>query len=140
MKNTLLLLLCIASSTLSFGQALDFEQTGFEIKAVAIKEQKSALAYHVAEKALPSKLMLGPVLKDKQVNFSPVVAEQEVAFYAKNNDNPNVQIAPLKQSDIYAFGPDGAIRGVKNIAYKPASGGNIYDAYCTALYAARSGN
>ena len=136
----LLLVLFFASSALSFGQNLDFEQTGFEIKSVAMKEQKSALAYHVAEKTLPSKLMLRPVLEDKQVRFSPVEQGNDIVYYSKNNKEPNVEIAPLKQSEIYAFGADGSINGVKNIAYKPASGGNIYDAYCTALYAARSGN
>jgi hypothetical protein len=138
MKNTLLLLFCIVCSTLSFGQALDFEQTGFEIKAVAIKKQKSALAYHVAKKELPSKLVLGPVLKEKKVDF--YASQEQQVFNAKQNSNPNVQISPLKGKEVFSFGEDGAINGVKNIAYKPAIAGNIHHAYCTALAASRSGN
>lgn len=126
---------------MSYGQNLDFEQTGFEIKTVAMKESKSVITYVVTKQDLPSQFTLGPVLKEQTVAFSPLVEQKDNSFYGPaGSEEPNVYIAPLTAKEVFAFANDGSIRGVKNIAYKPASGGNIYDAYCTALYAARSGN
>lgn len=130
----------LAPSLLLQAQNLDFEKTGFEIKAVAIQEEKSALAYHVSETPLPSKFVLGPVLQEKRVSFTPVIQENNPVFRSGKAKDPVITIAPLKQSEIFAFGTDGRINRVKNIAYKPASGGNIADAYCRAIYASRNSN
>jgi len=112
-------------------QSLDFEETGFEIKAVAMQKEKSALAYHVSKVELPSRFNLDPVLKEKEVAYTPMVET------LSNNPNPSIEIAPLEANEVFAFGEDGAVKGVKNIAYKAGSGGNIYDAYCRGVYASR---
>lgn len=139
MKKISLLILFVFACTVAFGQNLDFEQTGFEIKPIAMNEAApSALSYVVSQEDLPSQFTLGQVLPSEAVAFSPVMEENDVSFYAKNNDNPAAQIAPLTAKQVFAFANDGSIRGVKNIAYKPSTGGNIADAYCRALYASRS--
>ena len=138
------LFIAIALTTVSMisaeAQSLDFEKTGFEIKAVAMQEEKSVLAYHVSDAPVPSRFNLRAVLQEKQVAFSPLQEQKYTARKSATTKDPVITIAPLKQSDVFAFGRDGSINGVKNIAYKPASGGNIADAYCRAIYASRSGN
>lgn len=134
MAQKIILLVSFVMSVGLSAQGLDFEQTGFEIKAVAMQTEKSALAYHVSEKELPSRFTLGPVLKENIVVYSPVVQT------SGNKQHPNISIAPLEANEVFAFGNDGAINGVKNTVYKAASGGNIYDAYCRGVYASRSSN
>lgn len=131
MIQRILLIVCFTMSVSLSAQGLDFEETGFEIKAVAMQKEKSALAYHVSKVELPSRFNLGPVLKEKEVAYTPMVET------LSNNPNPSIEIAPLEANEVFAFGEDGAVKGVKNIAYKAASGGNIYDAYCRGVYASR---
>lgn len=141
MKKILLILLYIASSALSYAQNLDFEETGFEIKTVAMRETKSVITYIVAKQDLPSKFTLTPIQKEQTVAFSPFIEQKDNSFYGSaTSAKPNVYIAPLTAKEVFASANDGSIRGVKNIAYKPALGGNIYDAYCAAIYASRSRN
>ncbi len=140
-KRLLITITFVSLSIVSVkAQSLDFEQTGFEIKAVAMQEEKTVLAYHVSDAPLPSRFNLRTVLQEEQVKFSPLQEEIYLASRSAGTKDPVITIAPLKQSDIFAFGSDGSINGVKNIAYKPANGGNIADAYCRAIYASRSGN
>lgn len=143
MKKQLLFIFALCSATV-FSQNRDFEQTGYEIKAVAMNtEARSLLALNLEEDELPTRFTLGPLFRDRNPQqHIPLIFKTVEAISAKNPVRADFTIkAPsLKAKEIYAFGADGSISGVKNIAYKPASGGNIADAYCTALYAARSGN
>ena len=137
MVQKTLLLVCVIMSLGLSAQGLDFEQTGFEIKAVAMQKEKSALAYHISKNELPSRYTLSPVLKEKEVMYSPIAETPNT----DNTQNLDIQIAPLKSNQGYAFGSEGTgANRVKNIAYKAASGGNIYDAYCRGVYASRTSN
>lgn len=137
MVQKTLLLVCVIMSLGLSAQGLDFEQTGFEIKAVAMQEEKSVLAYYVSENELPSRYALSPVLKKKEITYSPIAETPN----ANNTQNPDIQIATLKSNKGYAFGNEGTgADKVENIAYKAASGGNVYDAYCRGVYANRASN
>lgn len=124
---------------ISFGQGLDFETTSFEIKAVTLTNTtRSLLSYDLTQEEIPSRLKKFDSRSRQEIynsrqSFTYAVRSN---FSKRNSKNPVIAIAPLSENDIYAFGDDGAINGVKNIAYKPSSGGNIYSAYCAAVYAA----
>ncbi len=135
-----LLLICFIISLGMSAQELDFEQTGFKIKAVAMQRQKSTLAYRVSEKNTLSRFNLGPILKDNKVAYSPIEETPSNHFTARNRQNTDIKIEPLKSNKPYSFGNDGSIKRVKNIAYKPSSGGNVYDAYCRGVYASGYSN
>lgn len=136
MKNITLALVLVCS--VGFGQNLDFEKTGFEIKPISMKKEKTVMAYHVAQKDVPSRFNLVSVEKDNSIQFNPI--DREYVAYVPNPSKHQLRVEPLKGMDAFTFGNDGSIRGVKNIAYEPSTGGNLSDAYCRALYASRSGN
>ncbi len=124
---------------ISFGQGLDFETTSFEIKAVTLTNTtRSLLSYDLTNEEVPSRLKKFDSRSRQEIYNSSksFIYAVRSNFSNRNTKNPIVNIAPLSENDIYAFGNDGAINGVKNIAYKPSSGGNIYSAYCAAVYAA----
>jgi hypothetical protein len=128
---------------ISFGQGLDFETTGFEIKALTLTNTtRSLLSYDLINEDVPTRLKrFDSRSRQEMYNTSrSFIYTVRSNFSKRNTKNPIVNIAPLSENDIYAFGDDGAINGVKNIAYKPSSGGNIYSAYCAAVYAARNQN
>lgn len=143
MKKQFLIIFAFITAT-AFCQNQDFEKTGFEIKTVAMNtEAPSLLALNLEEDALPSRFTLGPIFRDRNPQqHTPLIFKTVQQIGAKNPIREGFKLKPptLKADQIYAFGSDGSISGVKNIAYKPARGGNIADAYCTAIYAARSGN
>lgn len=143
MKKHLFFVFVLCSVTL-FSQNQDFEETGFEIKAVAMNTAaQSLLALNLDEVTLPSRFTLGPIFRDRNTQqHIPLIFITTEELSAKKHVRADFYLkAPSLNTDqIYAFGSDGTISGVKNIAYKPASGGNIANAYCNALYAARSGN
>jgi len=59
----------ILSSLSVYSQNLDFERTGFEIKAVAMNtESKSLLTLNLEEEELPSRFTLGVVIRDRNPN------------------------------------------------------------------------
>lgn len=128
---------------ISFGQGLDFETTGFEIKALTLTSTpRSLLSYDLKNEDVPTRLKAFDSRSRQEmytINRSFIYTVRS-NFSKRNSKNPVINIAPLSENDIYAFGDDGAINGVKNIAYKPSSGGNIYSAYCAAVYAARTQN
>lgn len=140
----LIVFVVILSSISVFSQNLDFQKTGFEIKAVAMNtESKSLLTLNLEEEELPSRFTLGAVIRDRNPNQNIALIFKTVEQIGAKNPvraDFNLKAPSLKSDQIFAFGSDGSISGVKNIAYKPARGGNIANAYCTALYAARSGN
>lgn len=138
MKNTILLILCGLSYTVSFGQNLDFEKTGFEIKAISMKKEQTVLAYHVAKKDIPSTFTLGPVQKDNNIRFNPLV--EAPISYVKNVAKPQINVTPLKGMDAFVFANDGSIRGIKNIAYEASTGSNIANAFCNAVAGSRRSN
>jgi hypothetical protein len=143
MKKLVLLIFALYSITL-FSQNEDFEKTGFQIKAVAMKTGvQSLLALNLEEVEMPSRFTLGSIFRDHNTQQNiPLIFKTIEQLGAKNpvRADFNIKAPSLKSGQIYAFGSDGSLSGVKNIAYKPASGGIIAAAYCTALYAARSGN
>ena len=124
---------------ISYSQGLDFETTSFEIKAVALTNTtRTLLSYDLTKEEVPTRLKKFDSRSRQEIynsrkSFTYAVRSN---FSKRNSKNPVIDIAPLSENDIYAFGDDGAINGVKNIAYKPSSGGNIYAAYCAATYAA----
>ena len=127
-----------------FSQNQDFEKTGFEIKPVAMNtEAQCLLALNLEEVELPSRFTLGPVFRNRDTQKNtPLVFKTVDNIGAKRSVRVdfNLKAPSLKSDQLFAIGSDGSISGVKNIAYKTASGGNIVNAYCTAIYASRFGN
>lgn len=125
----------------SFGQGLDFETTGFEIKALTLTNvTRSLLSYDLNTEEIPTQFKKFDSRSREDIYHieQPMVYAVHKEFTAKNTDDPSVQIAPFNSNTVYAFGNDGGINGVKNIAYKPSRGQNIYGAYCAAVYAANN--
>lgn len=138
MKKLLFLLLCIP--LVSFGQNLDIETTGFEIKATTLTNStRSLLSYNLENEQLPTRLKKFDSRSRQEISHASqsfIYAVQR-NFNAKNFKNPVITIAPLGENDLHAFWGNNRI-DVKNIAYKPSTGGNIFSAYCAATYAANN--
>lgn len=137
MKKLLFLLLLLP--VISIGQNLDFETTSFEIKAVALTTtNKSLLSYDLNKEEIPTKIKKFDTRSRQEIyNASQsFIYTVNSNFKTRNTKNPVITIAPLSENDIYAFGDNGT--EVKNIAYKPSTGGNIFSAYCAAVYAANN--
>ncbi|MFT5892373.1 MAG: hypothetical protein ACI9Y7_002483 [Dokdonia sp.] len=134
MKNLLFLFLFIP--IVSFAQGLDYETTSFEIKAVTLTNStRSLLSYDLKNEQIPTRLKKFDSRSRQEIygasqSFIYAVRSN---FKANNNKNPIITISPLSEKDLYAFGNDNS--KVKNIAYKPSTGGNIFSAYCAATYA-----
>ncbi len=138
-KLRFVFLLLLPLST--FGQGLDFETTGFEIKATTLTNvTRSLLSYDLNSEEIPTqfKKFDSRSREDIYNMQQPMVFATHKGFTDKNTNNPSIQIAPFNANTVYAFGDDGGINGVKNIAYKPSRGQNIYGAYCAAVYAANN--
>jgi hypothetical protein len=135
MKKLLLLFLFIP--IVSFAQGLDFETTSFEIKAVTLTNStRSLLSYDLKNEEIPTRLKKFDSRSRQEIygasqSFIYAVRSK---FKTKNSKNPVITISPLSEKDLYAFG-DSNNNKVKNIAYKPSTGGNIFSAYCAATYA-----
>ena len=138
MKKLLFLFLFIP--ILSFAQGLDYETTSFEIKAVALTNRtRSLLSYDLKNEQIPTRLKKFDSRSRQEIygaskSFIYAVRSN---FKSKNSKDPVITIAPLREKDIYNFG-DSNNNEVKNIAYKPSTGGNIFSAYCAATYAANN--
>jgi len=137
MKKLLFLLLFFP--IVSFAQTLDFETTSFEIKAVTLTNvTRSLLSYDLKNEQIPTRIKKFDTRSRQEIyNASQsFIYAVRSNFKAKNTKNPVITIAPLSENDRYAFGDNGS--EVKNIAYKPSTGGNIFSAYCAGIYAANN--
>ncbi|WP_299684675.1 hypothetical protein [uncultured Dokdonia sp.] len=137
MKKILFLLLFLP--IISFSQGLDFETTNFEIKAVTLTNTtRSLLSYDLKNEEVPTKIKKFDTRSRQEIyNASQsFIYTVRSNFKAKNKKNPVITIAPLGDNDRYAFGDNGT--EVKNIAYKPSTGGTIFSAYCAGVYAANN--
>jgi len=121
----------------SFSQGLDFETTSFEIKAITFtNSHRSLLSYNPNNENIPTRIKKFDSRSRQEIYNSSqsFIYTVNSNFRTKDIKNPIVAIAPLSENDMYAFGDNG--NEVKNIAYKPSTGGNIFSAYCAAAYAA----
>ncbi|RMB56977.1 hypothetical protein EAX61_13010 [Dokdonia sinensis] len=143
MKTFLTALVLIFTSSL-FSQTQDFARIGFKITAVAMNDApERLLKLNFKEETFQSRFDLRPLFQEQTQQYSgPMIYEESRASVVRYETQEDYykRVPSLNSKEIYAFGKDDNIKGVKNIAYKPAIRGNIADAYCTAIYAARSGN
>lgn len=138
MKKILFLLLFLP--ILSFGQNLDFETTGFEIKALTLTSSpRSILSYNINNEQIPSRIKpFDSRSRQEIVNAKrSLVYNIQRSFATKNIKNPVIAVAPLDEGNSQTFWGDSRI-DVKNIAYKPSNGGTVFSAYCAATYAANN--
>lgn len=144
LMRKLLFTLVMGLPIIAISQTQDFERTGFEIKAVAMNDApERLLQLNIEEDSFQSRFDLQPLFKERTPQYEgPMIYEVRRASVVRNETQEDYykRVPTLNAKEIYAFGNNGSIKGVKNIAYKPAIRGNIADAYCTAIYAARSGN
>ena len=138
MKKILFLLLFLPIA--GFAQGLDFETISFEIKAVTLTNRTRALlSYDLENEQIPTRIKKFDTRSRQEIyNASQSFIYDVVRsnFITNNVKNPVITIAPLSENNQYAFGDNGT--SVKNIAYKPSNGGNIFSAYCAGVYAANN--
>jgi len=137
-------LFILVSSTILTAQNADFETVSFELKPIAmITAERSLLSYDFAKDEIPSRFTKASLSRGtiQQLDNSPLIYVTREKFANKNITpvSGTLEAPTLSANQVYAFTNDGSISSpVKNIAYKRATGGNIADAYCNALYAARA--
>ena len=138
MKKLLFLFLFIPIVSFGQDQGLDYETTSFEIKAVTLTNStRSLLSYDLKNEQIPTRLKKFDSRSRQEIysTSQSFIYAVRSNFKAKNSKNPVITIAPLSEKDLYAFGVQNNNNKVKNIAYKPSTGGNIFSAYCAATYA-----
>ncbi len=138
MRKLLFLLLFLP--ILSFSQNLDFETTGFDIKALTLTSTpRSILSYTTNNEQIPSRIKAFDSRSRQEIVNAQrsLIYTIQSSFAAKNVKNPVITIAPLDGDNVQTFWGDSSI-DVKNIAYKPSNGGNVFSAYCAATYAANN--
>ena len=134
-----LFLLLIFLPFVSYGQTADYETISFEIKAITLTNtNRSILSYDVKDEQFPTKIKKFDTRTKQEIYNAnqPFMYNITNNFNTGNTKNPVITIAPLREMDAYAFGDNGT--RVKNTVYKPSSGGNIFSAYCAAVYAANN--
>ena len=135
-----LLFLLLFTPLVSLSQALDYETTSFEIKALTLTNSaRSILSYDLNNEQIPTRLKQFDSRSRQEIynTSQSFIYSVRSNFNTKNFKNPVIKIAPLNVDDLHAFWGDSSI-DVKNIAYKPSTGGNIFSAYCAATYAANN--
>lgn len=146
MKNYLLIV-AVLITAISFSQNQDFTFVSLEIKPHAVALEKPLISYISSQDKIPYKFELNDI---RTMNYS----RSDISLVYKTNGleqhqkDPSITIViPTKEESTISFWGSNGNNGrnnntdeVTNIAYQPALQGSLFDAYCTAVYAARSGN
>lgn len=144
MKSTIVLSLLFCATTL-YAQQTDFETSSFEITAVAMDIETSSRLLISAKKFTPSRFKLTDVRSSSFNKITtPLVYRQQPLSSSQEIPSINYKVPTLSKTALSIWANRGSqtdnTGSVPNIAYEAALQGNFFDAYCTALYTARSGN